>query len=360
MAYTAPVSGGSATATAADTNWKESAIGIYAYAADAGGTDAYAITLAPALTSYVTGQHIKFKANTANTGPATLNVNALGAKTIKKNITQDLDSNDILANQIIEVVYDGTNFQMVSFPLTLLRGFDIGLQHSTGINGDYAGTEVPSGYGGPNNLTFGTYNNGSGNGCCQFVVDIATDIGVQPFLKGKSPVAVGVPSTRGVVYTGTNYFLVDSSSNVYKDGSTITVASGSGVNGPLGHDSVNAYLLMATSATNVRRYSGIATTTISQVDNITLDTAITTGMGFLYDTVNQQYVFLDTTNNVLRRFSSTGVTVDTTAYTFNDALVYGVQMIGRRVYIVVQSSGRGTSEGDVSVSVQLIPTTLVM
>lgn len=86
----------------------------YDYAADSVGSDAYAITLTPAPTAYVTGQRFTFKAGTANTGAATLNVNSLGAKTIKKNYNVDLLTGDILANQIVEVVYDGTNFQLVS------------------------------------------------------------------------------------------------------------------------------------------------------------------------------------------------------------------------------------------------------
>lgn len=88
--------------------------GTKVYAADAGSTDDYAITLAPAPSAYATGQTFRFKANTANTGAASLNVNSLGAKTIKKNYNSDLATGDILANQLVEVIYDGTNFQMLS------------------------------------------------------------------------------------------------------------------------------------------------------------------------------------------------------------------------------------------------------
>lgn len=88
--------------------------GSIVYAADAGGTDAYAITLAPAPTAYTTGMVVHFKANTANTGAATLNVNALGAKTIVKLHDQTLATGDIESGQIVSVVYDGTNFQMQS------------------------------------------------------------------------------------------------------------------------------------------------------------------------------------------------------------------------------------------------------
>lgn len=83
------------------------------YAADASGTDAYAITVTPTPTAYTAGDRFTFKAGTANTGTCTLNVNSLGAKTIKLG-TSNLYTGQILANQIVEVVYDGTDMQLVS------------------------------------------------------------------------------------------------------------------------------------------------------------------------------------------------------------------------------------------------------
>jgi hypothetical protein len=83
------------------------------YAADAGANDTYAITLSPAPAAYTTGMVVRFKANTGNTGAATLNVNSLGAKTIKKFGNTDLSTGDITAGQIAEVIYDGTNFQIM-------------------------------------------------------------------------------------------------------------------------------------------------------------------------------------------------------------------------------------------------------
>lgn len=87
------------------------------FAADAGSNDTYAATLNPVPAAYVTGEHYRFKANTANTGAATINFNSLGAKTIKKaagGITTDLDTNDIRVGQWVDLVYDGTNMQMQS------------------------------------------------------------------------------------------------------------------------------------------------------------------------------------------------------------------------------------------------------
>lgn len=97
------------------TNIKHDPAEVYklGYAADAGSSDAYAITLSPAPTAYYAGMTVRFKANTLNTGAATLNINALGAIPIAKSYNSPMETGDILANQIVEVVYDGTNFQLI-------------------------------------------------------------------------------------------------------------------------------------------------------------------------------------------------------------------------------------------------------
>ena len=86
----------------------------YVFAADAEASDTYVITLAPAPSALAAGQVFHFDANTVNTGAATLNVNGLGAITIKKHHDQDLANGDIEAGQHVTVIYDGTNFQMQS------------------------------------------------------------------------------------------------------------------------------------------------------------------------------------------------------------------------------------------------------
>lgn len=91
--------------------------GSVAYCADAGSTDAYACSLSPAPAGYVTGARYRFKANTANTGAASIEFNSLGAKTIVKvagGITTALATNDIRVGQFVDLVYDGTNMQMQS------------------------------------------------------------------------------------------------------------------------------------------------------------------------------------------------------------------------------------------------------
>lgn len=87
------------------------------YAADAGSTDAYAISLTPAITAYATGAHYRFRANTLNTGASTLAIDGLTATAIKKwsaGALADTATGDIVALQQVEVVYNGTYFVMDS------------------------------------------------------------------------------------------------------------------------------------------------------------------------------------------------------------------------------------------------------
>lgn len=80
---------------------------------DTGSANIYAVALSPAATAYTAGMIVRFKAGTANTTASTLNVNGLGAKNILTRAGAALAANDILASQICECLYDGTQFQLI-------------------------------------------------------------------------------------------------------------------------------------------------------------------------------------------------------------------------------------------------------
>lgn len=70
-------------------------------------------TLTPALTGYETGEVFRFKAANANSSAATINIDGLGAKTIQYN-NAALVGGEIAANVWHEIVYDGTQFQLLN------------------------------------------------------------------------------------------------------------------------------------------------------------------------------------------------------------------------------------------------------
>ncbi len=87
------------------------------YAADTGEANAYVAEYTPELEAHVTGMPLRFKAAHANTGASTFNPGP-GAIAIKRQDGGALQAGDIPAGGMITVAYDGTYYQMLSFPVT--------------------------------------------------------------------------------------------------------------------------------------------------------------------------------------------------------------------------------------------------
>ncbi len=77
------------------------------------GIDTISGSGSPQVTSYVTGQMFWFVASGTNTGATTLNIDSLGAKNITRG-TAALAAGDIISGAVALVVYDGTQFQLLS------------------------------------------------------------------------------------------------------------------------------------------------------------------------------------------------------------------------------------------------------
>lgn len=88
------------------------------------GADTITANATPTPAAYAAGQAFRFVSAGANTGAATLNVSSLGAKAITKNGTTALVAGDIPSGAAVEVVYDGTRFQL---GLVGLKAGDIGV-----------------------------------------------------------------------------------------------------------------------------------------------------------------------------------------------------------------------------------------
>lgn len=78
-----------------------------------GSGTAYVAAMSPTLTAYTAGMVVQFKPDVASTGAATLNIDALGAKAIKKPDGAAVGSGDLGAGKLYPLWYDGTEFRMV-------------------------------------------------------------------------------------------------------------------------------------------------------------------------------------------------------------------------------------------------------
>ena len=119
-----------------------------AFATATGSSNAFVVDLRPVPPTLSEGLRLTFEANHNITGATTVNVNSLGVKSIKKNVSVDLQQGDIKTGQIVDIVYDGTNFQI----LTGTSGFSgySGAVGDTGTSGysGFAGNTGLSGFSG--------------------------------------------------------------------------------------------------------------------------------------------------------------------------------------------------------------------
>jgi len=79
-----------------------------------GSANAITISANQTLSAYYDGFVIAFEAGATNTGAVTINVDSVGVKSLKKNVTDAMDAGDIVNGQKVIAIYDGTNFQIVS------------------------------------------------------------------------------------------------------------------------------------------------------------------------------------------------------------------------------------------------------
>lgn len=111
---------GSATARTHNPLTSQVQDGAFNYVAAAGTGDVITLDLTPSITAYVAGGIYWFKATATNTGAATINIDGVGAKDIKKGAAGStaLAAGDITSGGMYGVVYDGTNMQLVTPGLT--------------------------------------------------------------------------------------------------------------------------------------------------------------------------------------------------------------------------------------------------
>lgn len=195
------------------------------YAASSAGSDTYAITLPTAPSAYATGQTFRFKADVANTSAATLNVNSLGAKALVRPDGTALQTGDIVANQFVEVMYDGTSMMMIS-PLGNLVIRKIGITTRAGTTASGSQT-IAHGLGRtPKKVKITVISVGNSGGTGHFVTSVgAYDGSTQSAITGRNDTSGNAASTDNSA-TLTVYMVDDTNrqeGSVAVDATNITI-----------------------------------------------------------------------------------------------------------------------------------------
>jgi len=114
-------------------------------ATDTGAAAAHVLTPSTALVGYTTGLMLLYRPVNAGTGACTVNVSALGAKSIKTILGADPTSGDIVANQPLLLMYDGTNFVIIAGTEFLVKTGDQTITGNTTMTGNLAVSGAISG-----------------------------------------------------------------------------------------------------------------------------------------------------------------------------------------------------------------------
>jgi len=221
------------------------------YAADGGAANAYTVSLSPAATAYTAGMQVCFKVANTNTGASTINVNALGVK----NIFVDgaaVTGGELMAGDMVELRYDGTQFQVVSFPRR---------KRHTGASGSVAGPHIEHTFDGDSDAALHLFAWTHDNVHIAFDAHydgsnwISSDVGSN-FKIGKSSDVLNIDYESGVAASGTATFSTalsfDVNGNVSlpsdSNGSTTNmILAGSGSPMRIYHDASNVSRVETTS-----------------------------------------------------------------------------------------------------------------
>lgn len=88
--------------------------GTLIYLTSVAGTNTITATAPNTMAAYVAGQRFSFIVAVTNTSTVTLNINGIGAKAITKSGANALDAGDMVAAMMVEMEYDGTQFQLLT------------------------------------------------------------------------------------------------------------------------------------------------------------------------------------------------------------------------------------------------------
>jgi hypothetical protein len=381
--------------------------GAWLSGSTAGTADAITATLTPTLTALTHNMMIALHITTANNAGCTLNVDGLGAKAVYKyagGTAVAVEANDMKAAYHHVFLYDSdTTVWLLVNPVNgvLTAAAQTEVQNFFGAT-DITGAEAETLSSGAtsNADTLHTHSSLLGSfffapvinsastagvirstgfsdasedvlavGFSQTTTDIANiigirfseDIGAAPYVATVTSSTLpssSSQSTTDVLLIDTDVWASEATgTEIRKAGSAVSF-SGTARYGCLGHDATNASLLVMYSTTKIAKFSGIAGTTLTNLsDDVTLDTAVTQ-TGFVFDDTNNQYVCLDTTANLLRKFDSAGTTISTASYTVNDAGVVGLCLIKNRYYLVKTVPYTLTAINQTGTAISLIPTTM--
>lgn len=202
---------------------------------DGGIVNAYTVTPDNALEAYGTRMVALFSPSATNTGAVTLNISALGAKSVKAVDGSALVAGDLVAGSVYSAVYTGTEFRLLSVTkeyVDLLREYVDQVAFGTALPSQSVGFVISDGSSASFSKTHTGYAQNEvkgGDVASAATVDLTAPTGNFIHVTGTTTIsAITVPSgaERNVVFDGALTLTHNASSLILPSGSNITTAAG--------------------------------------------------------------------------------------------------------------------------------------
>ncbi len=122
------------------------------YAADSGDVNTMVVVMPMPFDALIVGLPIGIRVNHTNTDAVTVTVDGFGPHPLHKLGGLDLAAGDIHANQIVQIAWDGTNFQLLTYQsvpvtdATTLQGQGADMLGPPGIKGEFFMPTAPAGW----------------------------------------------------------------------------------------------------------------------------------------------------------------------------------------------------------------------
>ena len=204
------------------------------------GADTITASAPFTLSSYAAGQGFRFVADGTNTGAVTINIDGLGAKSITKNGSDPLGVGDIPLGKVVEIVYDGTQFQYTnvssSNPAVVMQTFTTSGTYTPTSGMQYCIVHMVGGGAGGTQNSSGSYGGGGGG-----AGEYATGVFSAAAIGASKTVTIGaggaVTTAGGTTSLGTLLTAVGGGAgtvNSYTPGAGGTGGTGTGLHVPGG------------------------------------------------------------------------------------------------------------------------------
>jgi hypothetical protein len=240
--------------------------GTVNFAVDTGTANTYVVALDSSITSYTDGLQVVFRPINSNTGSATINLNSLGAKSIRLTDSEPIQAGDISAGAVIDVRYSTSTGFFHLTPNSAIYAHDAGVSATAAAaSASTASTQAS------NASTSASNAASSASTASTSASNASTSASTATTQAGIATTQAGIATTQAeLATTQANNALSSANTATTQAGISSTQAAASASSATIALNSVSS---VATSATTATNQATIATTKAVESSNSATNSA---------------------------------------------------------------------------------------